>query len=94
VHVYVRGSDGQESLEPEDVASALEAIRAACPDIPVGISTGAWIVPDIRHRLSLISAWDVFPSFASVNVHEDWALQVISLLLRRGIGVEAGIWKA
>jgi uncharacterized protein (DUF849 family) len=94
VHVHVRGSDGQESLEPEDVASAVQAIRTACPEIPVGISTGAWIVPDISHRLSLISAWDVLPSFASVNVHEDGALQVIRLLLRRGIGVEAGIWTA
>jgi uncharacterized protein (DUF849 family) len=84
VHVHVRGSDGQESLEPEDVASALQAIRSACPDISVGISTGAWIVPDIRHRLSLISAWDVLPSFASVNVHEEGALQVIRLLSGEG----------
>jgi hypothetical protein len=31
VHVHVRGSNRQESLAPQDVASALEAIRAACP---------------------------------------------------------------
>jgi uncharacterized protein (DUF849 family) len=94
VHVHARRSHGQESLEPEDSGSALEAIRAACPGIPVGVSTGAWIVPDVSRRLSLIRAWDVLPSFASVNLDEEGALQVIRLLLQRGIGVEAGIWSA
>jgi uncharacterized protein (DUF849 family) len=92
VHVHVRGLDGQESLAPEDVASALEAIHAACPGTPVGVSTGAWIVPNLNDRLSLIRAWDVLPSFASVNVHEQGALEVIRLLLNRGVEVEAGIW--
>lgn len=94
VHVHVRGSDGRESLAPEDVANTLEAIRAACPITPVGVSTGAWIVPDVSHRLSVIRAWDVLPNFASVNIHEERALQVIGLLLDRGVGVEAGIWTA
>ena len=94
VHVHVRGSDGRESLAPEDVANALEAIRAACPGTPVGVSTGAWIVPDIRFRLSLIRAWDALPNFASVNIHEEGVLEVIRILLDRGVGVEAGIWTA
>ena len=51
-------------------------------------------VPDVRRRLSLIRAWGVLPSFASVNLHEEGALHVIRLLLQRGIGVEAGIWTA
>ena len=94
VHVHVRGSDGRESLAPEDVANAIEAIRATCPGTPVGVSTGAWIVPDIRFRLSLIRAWDVLPNFASVNIHEEGVLEVIRILLDRGVGVEAGIWTA
>jgi uncharacterized protein (DUF849 family) len=94
IHVHVRGADGRESLAPEDVADALEAIWAACPGTPVGVSTGAWIVPDVSRRLVLISTWEVLPSFASVNVHEAGALQVIRLLLDRGVGVEAGIWTA
>ena len=94
VHVHIRDSDGQESLAPEDVARALEAIHAACPGTPVGVSTGAWIVPNVSHRLSLIRAWDVLPSFASVNMHEEGALEVIGLLLDRGVGVEAGIWNS
>ena len=94
IHVHVRDSKGREHLAPEDVACTLEAIRAACPGTPVGVSTGIWIVPDISQRLSIISAWEVLPDFASVNIHEAGALQVVRLLLGRGIGVEAGIWTA
>jgi uncharacterized protein (DUF849 family) len=94
LHVHVRGADGQESLAPDDVASALEAIRAACPGIAVGISTGAWIVPDVSQRLALCNAWEVLPDFASVNVHEAGSLQMIRLLRDKGVGVEAGIWNA
>jgi uncharacterized protein (DUF849 family) len=94
LHVHVRSADGQESLAPDDVASTLVAIRAACPGIPVGISTGAWIVPDVGQRLALCKAWEVLPDFASVNVHEAGALQMIRLLHDKGVGVEAGIWNA
>ncbi|UCD76960.1 MAG: 3-keto-5-aminohexanoate cleavage protein [Desulfobacterales bacterium] len=94
VHVHVRDPEGRESLAPEDVANTLEAIRAACPGTPVGVSTGAWIVPDVRRRLSLVGAWDVLPNFASINIHEEGALQLARLLLDRGIGVEVGIWNA
>jgi uncharacterized protein (DUF849 family) len=92
IHVHVRDAAERESLAPEDVARTLEAIRATCPGVPVGTSTGAWIVPDVSQRLSLVRAWDVLPDFASVNVHEDGSLQLICLLLERGIGVEAGVW--
>jgi uncharacterized protein (DUF849 family) len=94
IHVHVRGSDGRESLAAGDVARALKAIRAACPGVPVGVSTGAWISPDAGQRLSLVKGWSVLPDFASVNVHEDGALELIRLLLDRGVGVEAGIWNA
>jgi len=94
IHVHVRDAKGRESLKPDDVAGAVQAIHAACPGILVGISTGAWIVPEVERRLSFINAWDVLPDFASVNIHEAGALQVARLLLERGVGVEAGIWTA
>ena len=92
IHVHICNAAERESLAPEDVARTLEAIRASCPSIPVGISTGAWIVPDTSRRLALVRAWEVLPDFASVNVHEVGSLQLIRLLLERGIGVEAGVW--
>ena len=94
IHVHVRDGDGHESLAADDVARTLEAIRHGCPGVPIGISTGAWIVPNLCRRMSQIAAWDVVPDFASVNLHEIGAAEVIRLLLKKGIGVEAGIWNA
>jgi uncharacterized protein (DUF849 family) len=94
IHVHVRDDSGSESLAPDDVASTLDAIRTACPGIPIGIGTGAWIIPDVTRRLAAIDTWQVLPDFASVNLHEAGASTVMRSLLDRGIGVEAGIWNA
>ncbi len=92
LHVHVRDALGRESLEPVDVAHTLRALRSACPHIPLGISTGAWIVPDLHQRIALIQGWDELPDFVSVNLHEHGAIEVIHLVLDKRIGVEAGIW--
>ena len=92
--MHVCNDHGQESLAPDDVARTLDAIRTACPGIPVGVSTGAWILPDVSQRLTLLRAWHVLPDFASVNLHETGAMQVIEILFAKGVGVEAGIWNA
>lgn len=93
LHVHVRGDDGAESYEPAAVAATLGALRAAV-DVPVGVSTGAWVVPDPVARADLISRWTVVPDFASVNFVEAGAAEVASVLLERGVGVEAGLWNA
>ncbi len=94
IHVHVRDAAGHESLAPHDVAITLDAIRAACPATPVGVGTGAWILPNLSRRLRLIRDWYVLPDFASVNLHEAGAVDEIRLLLDKGIEVEAGIWNA
>ncbi len=94
IHVHVRDEGGNESLAPSDVATAVDAIRRACPGTPVGIGTGAWIIPDLRRRLSVIRSWTTLPDFASVNLHEAGAARVIEVLLEKGVSVEAGIWNA
>ena len=94
IHVHVRDAQGSESLAPDDLAETVKAIRNACPGIPMGVSTGSWIVPDLDKRLALIRAWTVLPDFASVNLHEAGAIDVIRLLLDKGVGVEAGVWNA
>ena len=94
IHVHVRDEDGNESLAEADVAKTLDAIRTACPGVPIGIGTGAWIIPDLRHRLSVIRSWTTLPDLASVNLHEAGAAKVVELLLERGVAVEAGIWNA
>jgi uncharacterized protein (DUF849 family) len=94
IHVHVRDAIGRESLAAADVADTLRALHAACPGVPVGVSTGAWIVPDVSQRLALIRAWTMTPDFASVNLHEAGAIDVIRALLDRAIDIEAGVWNA
>ena len=92
IHVHPRDSNGQESLAADDIAATLKAIRAACPTTPIGVSTGAWIVPEIARRLTFINEWKVLPDFEGVNFHEPGAVQTCRLLLKKGVGFEAGIW--
>ncbi|WP_259976586.1 3-keto-5-aminohexanoate cleavage protein [Microbacterium sp. p3-SID336] len=94
VHVHPKDAAGRDSLDPRDVQRWLGAVRAACPDVAVGVTTGAWAEPDVARRLAAIEAWTELPDYASVNWHESGADEVAALLRRRGIGVEAGIWDA
>jgi uncharacterized protein (DUF849 family) len=91
IHFHVRGANSKESLEPEHVAAALAAVRAAVPGTPVGVSTGAWILQNARLRHEMISRWKVQPDFASVNFKEDGAVPLAELLLSRSVPVEAGL---
>jgi uncharacterized protein (DUF849 family) len=91
IHFHVRGPDGRESLDPDDVARAVTAVRSAVPGTAVGVSTGAWILRDVTLRHEIISRWKVLPDFASVNFKEQGAPALAELLLSRGIGVEAGL---
>jgi uncharacterized protein (DUF849 family) len=93
-HVHVRDEFGHESLAPDDVGRTVQAIRDACPGVPVGISSGAWIVPDLERRLAMIRSWTILPDFVSVNFHEAGAADVTRLLLDKDVGVEAGVWNA
>ena len=92
LHVHPRDRAGAETLDAGAHAAALAAIRAACPGVPVGVSTGAWMAPDPRARVALVESWTVLPDFASVNFSEAGAAEVCAALIRRGIGIEAGLW--
>lgn len=91
LHVHPRDAAGVETLDPADVAATVAAIREAVA-VPVGVSTGDWIVPDVGDRLRAIGGWTTRPDVASVNVHEPGAIDVARLLIDRGVGVEAGVW--
>jgi len=91
LHVHPRDKMGLESLAPDVVAAALTAIREARPGMGIGISTVAHIEPDLSRRLALIDAWTVLPDFVSVNLSETGIDQVIAVLMRHGVGLEAGV---
>ena len=92
LHVHPRRADGIETLSAAECGAALAAIRARCPGIPTGLSTGAWIEPDVGRRLALVREWEALPDFASVNFSEPGALELCAILLEKGIGVEAGLF--
>ncbi len=99
LHFHPRRSDGSEALDTETVGAAVEAVRAACPNVSVGVSTGAWIEPDLGRRLEFIREWRSLstnsrPDFASVNLSEAGAVEVCDTLLDSGVGAEAGLWSA
>ena len=90
IHMHPRDAEGRETFAAEVIDAAVREVRAAC-GVPVGVSTGVWIEPDLDKRLGLIGAWSE-PDYASVNVSEDGWQQVFAVLRERGIGVEAGVW--
>ncbi|RYZ42299.1 MAG: hypothetical protein EOO71_08420 [Myxococcaceae bacterium] len=96
-HVHPRDARGSESLDAADIGAAVVALRRACPGVPVGVSTGAWILPDAEARRARIATWatlssEARPDFASVNLSEPGWASIADTLLDAGIGVEAGVW--
>lgn len=92
IHIHPKDPTGAESINAVDVDRWVCAVRRRCPRTPVGVTTGAWAMPDVAARLRAIRAWRHLPDVASVNWHEDGADEVAATLMDRGIGVEAGIW--
>ncbi len=105
VHLHPRDANGLESLWPADVAAAVAAVRAACPGVPVGVTTGLWAAADsaggpaaaARSRQQQIAAWAELdaaerPDFASLNLAEEGWQQLAATLAAENIGVEAGVW--
>lgn len=89
VHLHPRDATGAETLEAATVDGTATAVRDAS-GLPVGVSTGEWIVPDVASRVLAIERWSA-ADFASVNLAEDGAAAVMAALLDRGIDVEAGL---
>jgi uncharacterized protein (DUF849 family) len=91
VHIHVRDASGRETLDPATVDETVRHIQQACPGLPVGVSTGAWIEPDADRRVRHVRDWSA-PDFASVNLSEPGHAEVMDALLDAGISVEAGIF--
>jgi uncharacterized protein (DUF849 family) len=92
LHVHPKDPTGADTLDAAAVAAVLTAVRSRVSGIPVGVTTGAWAVPDPAARAAAVESWPVLPDFASVNWHEPGAAAVAAALLDRGVGVEVGLW--
>jgi uncharacterized protein (DUF849 family) len=69
----------------------LQAVRAACPGIPISLTTSAGIEPDPRRRLELIAGWTELPELVTANQGEVGILELCEHLMQRGVGIEAGL---
>jgi uncharacterized protein (DUF849 family) len=92
VHMHPKTADGVDSLYGDAVAAAVEAVRAAVPGLPLGVTTGFWALPDADARLRAVEGWTVLPDFASLNWHEPGSEALAHLLLSKGLGVEVGLF--
>jgi uncharacterized protein (DUF849 family) len=90
IHLHPRDRTGREVLDAGTVDSVVATVRDAC-GVPVGVSTGAWIEPDLQLRLELVAGWTE-PDYASVNLSEPGATEIMAVLMEAGIGIEAGVW--
>jgi uncharacterized protein (DUF849 family) len=95
IHLHV-WRPGHETLDAHWIGETMRQVRAAVPGIPVGVSTGLWIVASAADRLRTIEDWTQLPArmrpdFASVNFSEEGAKEVCETLLRLGVGIEAGV---
>lgn len=94
LHFHVYDGSGEESLAAGPCAAAVRAVRLACPDVPISLTTSAEIEPDPARRLALVSAWSELPDLVTANQGEDGIVALCALLLERGIGIEAGLLSA
>ncbi len=90
IHLHPRDAAGHERLDAVVIDAVVQEVREAC-GVPVGVSTGAWIEPDLPRRLALVRAWRA-PDYASVNLSEAGSLAIMETLLEIGVGIEAGVW--
>ena len=91
LHLHPYDDDGLQTLAAEPCAAALHAVRAACPGIPISLSTSEGIEPDTERRLALVAAWTALPDLVTANQGEAGILELCELLVARGIGIEAGL---
>jgi len=90
VHLHVKDDQGADTLDAHALAATLAVARQAAPGLLVGVTTGAWALPDSGARVSAVRSWSdlrVLPDFASVNWHEDGADEAAAALLEVGVGV-------
>ena len=91
LHLHPYDEQGRETLAAKPCAAALRAVRAACPAVPLSLTTSASVEPDPDRRSALIAAWTELPDLVTANMGEAGILDLCDLLIERGIGIEAGL---
>lgn len=91
LHLHPYDEHGRETLAAEPCAAALRAVRAACPGVPISLSTSTAIEPDPERRRALVASWTALPDLVTANQGEEGILELCEQLVARGVGIEAGL---
>jgi uncharacterized protein (DUF849 family) len=91
LHLHPYDAHGRQTLAAARCTAALHAVRAACPGVPISLSTSAAIEPDPERRYAHVAAWTDLPDLVTANQGEDGILELCDLLVARGVGIEAGL---
>ena len=95
VHLHVRDDLDAETLDPRHVYETCAQVRQLAADsrqsVEIGLTTGAWIVPDVAERIAMIREWEGVDC-ATVNLSEPCFEQVMAALQDAGIGIDVGLW--
>jgi uncharacterized protein (DUF849 family) len=91
LHLHPYDADGVETLAAEPCAAALRGVRAACPGIPVSLTTSAAVEPDPARRLAQVERWTALPDLVTANQGEAGIQELCERLVARGVGIEAGL---
>jgi uncharacterized protein (DUF849 family) len=91
IHMHPRNASGAQSLAADEIGAAVVAVRAACPGVPLGVSTLFGILPDPARRVAAVRGWTILPDFASVNFGEPGTTELCAALHALGVKIEAGL---
>jgi uncharacterized protein (DUF849 family) len=91
VHIHVYDEDDRPTLTRHPCAATLQAVRNACPEVPISLTTVEGIVSDSAARLELVAAWTQLPETVTANMGEAGIFELCELLISRGVGIEAGL---
>jgi uncharacterized protein (DUF849 family) len=94
LHFHAYDESGRQTLAAGPCAAAVRAVRAACPGVPISLTTSADIEADPVRRLALVGAWTELPDLVTANQGERGIAELCELLLERGVGIEAGLLSA
>lgn len=94
VHFHPFDNEGRETFQSADCAKAIRAVRAACPGIPISLSTSDTIEADCQRRFDLIAGWSELPDLVTANQGQEGIVELCQLLLARGVSIEAGLLTA
>ncbi len=91
IHFHPRDNKGNETFKGGFVDNQIGQLRAKIKNVPIGISTGEWIEPNLDKRLEQIGSWKNIPDFVSINYDENGFEKVTEMISKKGIKIEIGL---